>query len=75
MGWLDPAPFLRGTAWLHGNRPVRADPADLERLPRDIAARAALPIGVRVEFTAAPGTRAVLLRYRADLPGPGDPLA
>ncbi|MGW8364135.1 GDSL-type esterase/lipase family protein [Streptomyces wedmorensis] len=75
MGWLDPAPFLRGTAWLDGRRPVRADPDDLERLPWDIAARAALPIGVRVEFTAAPGTRAVRLRYRADVPRPDDPLA
>lgn len=75
MGWTDPAPFLRGTAWLDGNRPVRADPDDLERLPWDIAERAALPIGVRVEFTASPGTRAVQLRYRADVPEPGDPLA
>ncbi|WP_370410981.1 GDSL-type esterase/lipase family protein [Streptomyces fradiae] len=74
MSWLDPAPFLRGTAWRDGDRPVRADPADLERLPRDIAQRAALPIGVRLEFTAAPGTRAVLLRYRAALPAPGDAL-
>ncbi|MEX0174376.1 GDSL-type esterase/lipase family protein [Streptomyces sp. LMG1-1-1.1] len=75
MGWLDPEPFLRGTAWLDGRRPVRADPDDLERLPWDIAARAALPIGVRIEFTAAPGTRAVRLRYRADAPRPDDPLA
>ncbi|QES05035.1 GDSL family lipase [Streptomyces venezuelae] len=75
MAWTDPAPFLRGTAWLDGNRPVRADPDDLERLPWDIAERAALPIGVRVEFTASPGTRAVQLRYRADVPEPGDPLA
>ncbi|MFF5921229.1 GDSL-type esterase/lipase family protein [Streptomyces flavochromogenes] len=75
VGWLDPAPFLRGTAWLDGNRPVRADPDDLERLPWDIAERAALPIGVRIEFTAAPGTRAVRLRYRAAVPESGDPLA
>ncbi|MEU1227664.1 GDSL-type esterase/lipase family protein [Streptomyces sp. NPDC005828] len=72
--WLDPAPFLRGTAWLDGDRPVRADPDDLERLPWDIAERAALPIGVRIEFRAAPGTRAVELRYRAAVPGPDDPL-
>ncbi|MFD8645655.1 GDSL-type esterase/lipase family protein [Streptomyces zaomyceticus] len=75
MGWLDPAPFLRGTAWLDGNRPVRADPDDLGRLPWDIAERAALPIGVRIEFTAAPGTRAVELRYRAAVPAPDDPFA
>ncbi|MFF2570863.1 GDSL-type esterase/lipase family protein [Streptomyces sp. NPDC058084] len=74
MSWLEPEPFLRGTAWLDGDRPVRADPADLERLPWDIAERAALPIGVRVEFTAAPGTRAVELRYRAALPADGDAL-
>ncbi|MFF0429869.1 GDSL-type esterase/lipase family protein [Streptomyces sp. NPDC004520] len=72
--WLDPVPFLRGTAWLDGGRPVRADPEDLERLPWDIAERAALPIGVRIEFTAAPGTRAVELRYRAAIPGSDDPL-
>ncbi|WP_426403232.1 GDSL-type esterase/lipase family protein [Streptomyces sp. R-07] len=72
--WLDPAPFLRGTAWLDGGRPVRADPDDLERLPWDIAERAALPIGVRIEFTAAPGTRAVELHYRAAVPEPDDPL-
>ncbi|MET9674354.1 GDSL-type esterase/lipase family protein [Streptomyces sp. NPDC006482] len=75
MGWLAPAPFLRGTAWLDGERAVRADPDDLERLPWDIAERAALPIGVRIEFTAAPGTRAVELRYRAAVPEPDDPLA
>ncbi|MFD3946924.1 GDSL-type esterase/lipase family protein [Streptomyces sp. NPDC058579] len=74
MGWLEPAPYLRGTAWLDGGRAVRADPADLDRLPLDTAERAALPIGVRVEFTATPGTRAVELRYRAAVPGPGDAL-
>ncbi|MFF8377705.1 GDSL-type esterase/lipase family protein [Streptomyces sp. NPDC015661] len=74
MHWLDPAPFLRGTAWLDQGRPVRADPDDLERLPWDIAERAALPIGVRIEFTATPGTRAVDLRYRATVPAPDDPL-
>ncbi|MFF5976060.1 GDSL-type esterase/lipase family protein [Streptomyces sp. NPDC012769] len=74
MSWLEPEPFLRGTAWRDGARPVRADPADLGRLPSDIAARAALPIGVRVEFRAAPGTRAVELRYRAAVPAAGDAL-
>ncbi|MCT4357474.1 GDSL-type esterase/lipase family protein [Streptomyces sp. Je 1-79] len=72
MGWLDPTPYLRGTAWLDAGRAVRADPADLARLPWDTAERAALPIGVRVEFVAAPGTRAVELRYRAAVPGSGD---
>ncbi|GAA3397774.1 GDSL-type esterase/lipase family protein [Streptomyces roseoviridis] len=74
MSWLEPGPFLRGVAWRDGERPVRADPADLARLPWDIAERAALPIGVRVEFTAAPGTRAVELRYRAAVPEAGDTL-
>ncbi|MFK0216376.1 GDSL-type esterase/lipase family protein [Streptomyces sp. NPDC090298] len=74
LAWLDPAPYLRGTAWLDGDRPVRADPEDLARLPWDIAERAALPIGVRIEFTASPGTRAVELRYRAAVPATDDPL-
>ncbi|MET9802735.1 GDSL-type esterase/lipase family protein [Streptomyces sp. NPDC006368] len=68
MSWQDPAPFLRGTAWFDHGRPVRADPAALARLPWDTAERAALPIGVRVEFTASPGTRAVEVRYRASVP-------
>ncbi|MGW7432544.1 GDSL-type esterase/lipase family protein [Streptomyces sp. NPDC054861] len=67
--WLEPEPFLRGTAWLDRGRAVRADPADLDRLPWDTAERAALPIGVRVEFTATPGTRGVELRYRSSAPG------
>ncbi|MEU9854035.1 GDSL-type esterase/lipase family protein [Streptomyces sp. NPDC047974] len=74
MSWLEPEPFLRGTAWRDGDRAVRADPADLERLPWDIAERAALPIGVRVEFRAEPGTSAVELRYRAEVPPAGDEL-
>ncbi|WP_228975317.1 GDSL-type esterase/lipase family protein [Streptomyces sp. DH12] len=72
--WLDPLPFLRGTAWLDGPRAVRADPASLGVLPWDVSERAALPIGVRLEFTAAPGTRAVELRYRARVPEPGERL-
>ncbi|MFF6792890.1 GDSL-type esterase/lipase family protein [Streptomyces filamentosus] len=74
MSWLEPEPFLRGTAWRDGGRPVRADPDDLGRLPWDVAARAALPIGVRVEFRAEPGTSAVELRYRAAVPAAGDAL-
>ncbi|MER5891325.1 GDSL-type esterase/lipase family protein [Streptomyces sp. NPDC001941] len=71
MTWLDPAPFLRGTAWRDGERAVRADPGDLERLPWDTAERAALPIGVRLEFVSS-GARAVEVRYRAATPGPRD---
>ncbi|WP_256107185.1 GDSL-type esterase/lipase family protein [Streptomyces sp. ODS05-4] len=69
--WLAPEPFLRGTSWFDGDgRPVRADPGDLARLPWDTAARAEVPTGVRLEFTASPGVRAVALRYRAAVPGP-----
>ncbi|MFI6643091.1 GDSL-type esterase/lipase family protein [Streptomyces sp. NPDC050504] len=61
--WLDPAPFLRGVAWWDGGRAVRADPADTARLPWDTAQRAALPVGVRLEFASA-GADAVEVRYR-----------
>lgn len=73
MTWLDPGPFLRGVAWLDGGRPVRADPTDLARLPWDTAERAALPIGVRLEFMAH-GADAVEIRYRASVPGLTDAL-
>ncbi|WP_369380910.1 GDSL-type esterase/lipase family protein [Streptomyces sp. cg36] len=70
MTWLDPEPFLRGVAWRDAKgRPLRADPDDLARLPWDTAQRAALPIGVRLEFTAD-GASAVEIRYRAELPAP-----
>ncbi|XCW06542.1 GDSL-type esterase/lipase family protein [Streptomyces sp. HUAS MG47] len=73
--WQDAGPFLRGTAWFdERGRALRADPADLDRLPWDAAQRAALPIGVRLEFTAAPGTRAVAVHYRARVPGRADAL-
>ncbi|MET9698656.1 GDSL-type esterase/lipase family protein [Streptomyces sp. NPDC006529] len=72
--WLDPGPFLRGVAWLEHGRPVRADPADTARLPWDTGERAALPIGVRLEFTAGPGAHAVEVRYRAAVPGRADAL-
>ncbi|GAA0620295.1 GDSL-type esterase/lipase family protein [Streptomyces crystallinus] len=70
MTWLDPEPFLRGVAWRDAKgRPVRADPDDLARLPWDIAERARLPIGVRLEFAAA-GASAVEIHYRAEVPAP-----
>ncbi|MER0444527.1 GDSL-type esterase/lipase family protein [Streptomyces sp. Edi4] len=73
-GWLDPAPFLRGVAWLDaGGRPVRADPDDVMRLPWDTGERAALPIGTRIEFVAR-GATSVELRYRARVPGRGEAL-
>ncbi|OKK15140.1 GDSL family lipase [Streptomyces sp. CB00455] len=71
--WQDPQPFLRGVAWLDGGRPVRADPADTMRLPWDSRERAALPIGVRLEFTTGTA-RAVEIRYRAAVPEPADAL-
>ncbi|MFI6289651.1 hypothetical protein ACIBCM_33785 [Streptomyces sp. NPDC051018] len=64
MTWLDPLPSLRGVARLDGAGPVRADPSDLGGLPRDVVERAALPVGVRLEFTAE-GARAAEIRYRA----------
>lgn len=71
--WLAPGPFLRGVAWVDGDRPVRADPADTERLPWDTGERATLPIGVRLEFLAR-GAHAVEVLYRAAVPGPADAL-
>ncbi|MGW7056864.1 GDSL-type esterase/lipase family protein [Streptomyces sp. NPDC054887] len=72
-GWLDPAPFQRGVAWRDGVRAVRADPGDLDRLPWDTAARAAVPVGVRLEFTAR-GARALDVRYRTAPPESADAL-
>ncbi|MCM2393484.1 GDSL-type esterase/lipase family protein [Streptomyces albipurpureus] len=66
MTWLDPNPFLRGVAWLDQGRPVRADPVDMGRLPWHTGVRAALPIGVRLEFTAK-GADAVDIHYRTPL--------
>ncbi|MEV2200566.1 GDSL-type esterase/lipase family protein [Streptomyces fradiae] len=71
-GWCDPGPYLRGVAWWDGPRPVRVDPTVVGVLPWELVERAALPVGVRLELTAAPGTRAVELRYRARVPGRED---
>ncbi|OEJ97108.1 GDSL-type esterase/lipase family protein [Streptomyces thermolilacinus] len=68
--WQDPEPFLRGVAWWDGRRPVRADPSVVGVLPWELVERASLPVGVRLELTASPGTRAVEVRYRARVPGP-----
>ncbi|MFE3327114.1 GDSL-type esterase/lipase family protein [Streptomyces sp. NPDC059176] len=72
--WLDPRPFLRGVAWWDGRRAVRADPADMAGLPWDTCERAALPIGMQVEFTSPGAARAIELRYRAEVPGATDAL-
>ncbi|MEU5435886.1 GDSL-type esterase/lipase family protein [Streptomyces sp. NPDC020719] len=75
MTWLDPDPFLRGVAWRDATgRAVRADPADLTRLPWATAERAGLPIGVRLEFTAE-GASAIEIRYRASVPAPTEALS
>lgn len=71
--WQDPLPYLRGLSWSYEGRPVRADPDDRLRLPLDIWERAALPVGVRLEF-AAGGASAVEVRYRAGEPGPAEAL-
>ncbi|WP_374983915.1 GDSL-type esterase/lipase family protein [Streptomyces fradiae] len=68
-GWCAPGPYLRGVAWWDGPRPVRVDPSVVGVLPWELVERAALPVGVRLELTAAPGTRAVEVRYRARVPG------
>lgn len=56
---------MRGAAWwTEDGRPVRADPADRERLPGDTWERAGFPAGVRLEFTAR-GVSAVEVAYTA----------
>ncbi|MEV5608583.1 GDSL-type esterase/lipase family protein [Streptomyces sp. NPDC052225] len=56
-------PYLRGAAWWGDDgRPVRADPADRDRLPGDTWGRALVPAGVRLEFTAR-GVREVEIAY------------
>ncbi|MFJ2740969.1 GDSL-type esterase/lipase family protein [Streptomyces sp. NPDC087440] len=53
MTWLDAGPFLRGVAWRDEDGfPLRANPADLDRLPWDVLERARVPVGVTLEFLA-----------------------
>ncbi|MEV0114376.1 GDSL-type esterase/lipase family protein [Streptomyces sp. NPDC050844] len=64
--------FTQGTAWWSPDgRPVRADPADQDRLPGDTWERAGLPAGVRLEFSAR-GVRAVEVAYAASPPSDTD---
>ncbi|CAM5578995.1 hypothetical protein GCM10010329_76590 [Streptomyces spiroverticillatus] len=66
MTWLDAGPFLRGVAWRdEDGLPLRANPADLDRLPWDVLERARVPVGVTLEFLAY-GTKAVEIRFRAE---------
>ncbi|MFE0877741.1 GDSL-type esterase/lipase family protein [Streptomyces smyrnaeus] len=69
--WQHARPFVRGVSWWDGERCVRADPADAQRLPLELWARAAIPVGIRLEFTA-PGPFEV--RYRAGALGTVDAL-
>jgi lysophospholipase L1-like esterase len=60
-------PFLRGCAWPGGELGPypRCDPGPLGlRLPADTRASAALPVGVRLEFTGA--CEAIELEYRTE---------
>ncbi|WP_030406837.1 MULTISPECIES: GDSL-type esterase/lipase family protein [Streptomyces] len=70
-GWQDAEPFVRGVAWWDGDRCVRADPADSARLPVQTWARALMPVGVRLEFTADGPFE---VRYRAGALGTVDAL-
>ncbi|GAA3490612.1 GDSL-type esterase/lipase family protein [Streptomyces cremeus] len=66
MTWLDAGPFLRGVAWRdEDGLPLRADPADLDRLPWDVLERARVPVGVTLDFLAY-GTTSVEVRFRAE---------
>ena len=58
-------PFLRGVAWAAGaGAPYpRADPADVDRLPRDTWGAASIPVGVRLEL--AGDATALRVRYVA----------
>ncbi|MFC7307651.1 GDSL-type esterase/lipase family protein [Streptomyces monticola] len=61
--------LLRGVRWYDGARPVRADPADRDRLPADTWDRATVPAGVRLEFmTGGGGARAVEVAYSGSAP-------
>ncbi|MER7176557.1 GDSL-type esterase/lipase family protein [Streptomyces mesophilus] len=60
--------WLRGVSWLSDEgAPVRADPADRDRLPLDTWERATVPAGVRYEFVAR-GCSAVEVTYSGEPP-------
>ncbi|MCF3122801.1 GDSL family lipase [Streptomyces arenae] len=64
--------FVRGAAWWSRDGwPLRADPADHDRLPGDTWARAQVPAGVRLEFVAR-GVSAVEIAYAASPPSTAD---
>ncbi|MFF4348517.1 GDSL-type esterase/lipase family protein [Streptomyces sp. NPDC001530] len=60
--------LLRGIAWWSDDgRPLRADPADRDRLPADTWSRALVPAGVRLELRCR-GVSALRIRYAATEP-------
>ncbi len=60
--------LLRGVSWLSTEGvPLRADPADRDRLPLDTWERATVPAGVRLEFTAS-GVSGLEIVYSASPP-------
>ncbi|SDJ87495.1 GDSL-type esterase/lipase family protein [Streptomyces indicus] len=64
--------LLRGVSWLDADGvPVRADPADRDRLPGDTWERATVPAGVRLECTAEAAT-GVEVRFSCRDPLPAD---
>ncbi|MFJ9038372.1 GDSL-type esterase/lipase family protein [Streptomyces sp. NPDC102406] len=64
--------YVRGASWwAPDGRPVRADPADRDRLPADTWERALVPAGVRLEFTAH-GVTAVEVAYEGSEPSEVD---
>ncbi|MFI6487134.1 GDSL-type esterase/lipase family protein [Streptomyces sp. NPDC050564] len=64
--------LLRGIAWRsHDGRPLRADPADRDRLPADTWSRALVPAGVRLELRCH-GASALRIRYAASEPSLAD---
>ncbi|WP_369245195.1 GDSL-type esterase/lipase family protein [Streptomyces sp. R41] len=64
--------LLRGLAWWSDDgRPLRADPADRDRLPADTWSRALVPAGVRLELRCH-GVSALRIRYAATEPSLAD---
>ncbi|WP_406328498.1 GDSL-type esterase/lipase family protein [Streptomyces sp. NBC_00203] len=64
--------LLRGIAWRSDDgRPLRADPADRDRLPADTWSRALVPAGVRLELRCH-GVSTLRIRYAATEPSLAD---
>ena len=64
--------LLRGVSWWsEDGHPLRADPADRDRLPADTWSRALVPAGVRLEVRCC-GVDRLRIRYAASAPSPTD---